>query len=149
MRARRPLVPTLVAGVLLLTLSGCERPTPGVTIVSGTETARADATTFCFGGPEKDCVQDGSTENVGVLRVQEGEQIGVDVDRDLADSGWYLVDVDLKSRSAVQDRHYFAYTPSFQDRPQAGIINLEVRSTERVAEDARTTGLWRFQLVQE
>lgn len=147
--ARRTLAATASTAALVLLLTGCEQPTPGVTLVSGGTSVRTESTTFCRAGQSVEqlsCVVHAARG--AVLRVQQGALVGIDVDKDLSEHGWYLYDADAKARSEVQDTHYFAYTPDFSNRPAKGLINLEIRSTERVADDARVTGVWRFQLVQ-
>ncbi len=146
---RRTFATALSVGALLL-LAGCEKPTPGVTVVSGGTSVHTEATTFCRDGQsveQRNCVE--NTDRNPVLRVQQGALVGIDVDKDLSEHGWFLYDADAKARSEIQDTHYFSYTPDFGNRPTRGIINLEIRSTERVANDARVTGVWRFQLVQK
>jgi hypothetical protein len=138
--------------VLLLVLTGCQKPTPGVTLVSGGATVHTESTTYCRAGQSvanNNCVQHTGRDRIGVLRVQQGAVLGIDVDKALAKNGWFLYDADAKARSEVQDTHYFSYTPDFSNRPTLGIINLEIRSTDRVADDAQVTGVWRFQLVQK
>lgn len=147
----RPLVAVLSAGALLLALSACERPTPGVTIVSDGKSARTGSALYCRSVADLDaqrCVE--TPDEVAVLRVAQGGQIGIDVDKKLADKGWYVVDADAKQRSAVQDEHYFTIQADFTDRPVDSVINLEIRSLDRVAEDgARVLGVWRFQILQK
>ncbi|HUR52058.1 MAG TPA: hypothetical protein VMZ11_08035 [Mycobacteriales bacterium] len=136
----------VLAGALsLLALTGCERPTPGVTLASGTQVVHMEATTFCRDGQsaeQRNCVE--HLSRVGLVRVKQGDSVSVDVDSSLAEHGWILVDADAKARSAVQDDHHFSYTPDFQAGP---VMHLEIRSLDHAADDARTTGVWKFQLV--
>ena len=48
----------------------------------------------------------------------------------------------------MQDTHYFSFDANFSQRPQKGVITLEVRSVDHVAENAKDTGTWVFQLLQ-
>ena len=139
--------PLLTAGLLALALTGCEKPTPGVTVAAGTDSVHMEATTFCHEGQsaqQRNCAE--SLERFGVVRVKPGQQVMIDVDKELAEHGWILVDPDANARSEVQEEHFFSYTPDFRGGP---IVNLEVRSLDRPANDARTTGIWKFQLVQK
>jgi hypothetical protein len=143
----RPLV-TAAAGALLLTgLTGCQKPTPGVTVSSGTHSVHLESTTYCRDGQsaeKRNCVEHLSRQ--GLLRVKDGDAVAFDVDSTLAEHGWILVDADANARSAVQDQHHFSYTPDFRAGP---VIHLEIRSLDHVADDARQTGVWKFQLVQQ
>ena len=146
---RRPLVPAATAAALLLTLSGCERPTPGVTFASGSRSVHVESTKFCFEEPDKDCVTNAGIDRIGVLRVTAGETVTIDVDGELADDGWYVVDTDAQSRTSTFDSSHFSFTADFTNRPTAGVINLQVKSTVEKKDDAAVRGFWRFQLVQE
>lgn len=147
MRAR-PLVSAAAAAVALTALAGCQKPTPGVTVSSGAQSSHIEATVFCRAGQSveaRNCVE--HLDRVAVVKVKPGEQVGIDVDSTLADHGWLVFDTDQNARSSVQDQHYFAYTPQFRDNNP--IINLEVRSLDKVAEDAHVTGVWKIQLVEQ
>lgn len=147
MRAR-PLLHAAAAAVALTALAGCQKPTPGVTVSSGAHSSHIEATVFCRDGQtiaKQDCVE--HLDHVAVLKVKAGEQVGFDVDSSLADHGWVLFDTDQNARTAIQDAHYFAYTPQFRDNNP--VINLEVRSLSKVAEDAKVTGVWKIQLLEQ
>jgi hypothetical protein len=150
MPARRPLAAAAAVAALLLTLSGCQKPTPGVTLVSGGDSVHTESATFCRDGQsatKQNCVV--HKDQIGVIRVRQGDPVGIDVDRTLSKHGWLLYDADQKARSEIQNTHYFAYTPDFTNRPLKSVINLEVWSTDHVAQDAGVTGVWRFQLIQK
>ena len=143
----RPLV-TATAGLLLLVgLTGCEKPTPGVTLSSGTHSVHIESTTYCRAGQSaerQDCVE--HFDRVAELRVRPGNQVAVDVDRTLAEHGWILVLPKANQRSEVQDEHHFSYTPDFSGTP---FVDLEVRSLDHAANNAQVTGIWKFRLVPE
>jgi hypothetical protein len=141
----RPLASLAAGACLLVALTGCQKPTPGVTVSSGSRSVHIESTTYCRDGQsaqKQDCVE--HLDRLGVIQVQQGNRVGIDVASSIANHGWYLYDADAKARSEVQDEHHFAYTPDFSTSP---IIHLEVRSLDRVANDAQTTGVWKFQLV--
>lgn len=142
MRAR-----LLAAPLLLLALAGCEKPTPGVTVSSGSNAVHREATTYCRDGQtaEKQNCQE-NLDEVGIVRVKPGERVGIDVSKALADKGWILVDTGANARSEVQDELHFSYTPDFSTSP---VIHLEIRSLDKVADDANVTGVWTFQLVRD
>ena len=88
MNARRPLACVAAVGALLA-LSACEKPAPIVTIVSGDQSVYAEASTWCFEGQTGDECAERETE-VTSIPVRAGETVGIDVDKELADGGWYL-----------------------------------------------------------
>lgn len=142
MRAR-----LLAAPLVLLALGACEKPTPGVTVSSGASAVHTEATTYCRDGQSaapRNCVE--NLDRLSVVRVKAGDRVGIDVAKTIADKGWILVDTGANARSDVQDEMHFSYTPDFSSSP---VINLEIRSLDRVAEDAAITGVWTFQLVQK
>jgi hypothetical protein len=154
MPVRRPLLAALTAGALLVTLAGCERPTPGVTLVSGGRSVHAEATQFCRGeafltkGDECPGTQDGVT----VLRADQGAEVGVDVDRDLTETGWFLYDLDAQQSYGFQDEHYRSIVADFTNRPTPGVIRLEVRQVDHEPKDRndvpKVLGRWQFEVVQ-
>ena len=139
MRAR-----SAVLALAVLALAGCEKPTPGVTISAGSASAHIESTTFCRDGQtpaKKNCVE--HLTRLGVINVKQGQLVGIDVDNAIAKHGWVVVDVGQKLTSGVQHEHYFSYTPSFSAGPT---IELDVKSLDRVADNANVTGIWRFEL---
>ena len=150
MTARRKALTVAGSAVALVALAGCQKPTPAVTLVADGERVRSESTVYCRDGQsiaKKDCVN--HLDRLTVLRVKNGNQVGIDVDRTLAKHGWYLVDTDASQRSAVQNEHYFTIQANFSNRKTPGVINLDVLSVDHVAENATVTGTWRFQLVQK
>lgn len=149
MTPRRTAVTTVTGCLALAALAGCTKPTPGVTLVSDGRHVRSEATVYCRDGQtpaKRDCATSGHGPTV--IAVRQGGQLGVDVDKTLAQHGWYLVDVDGKQRTPVQDTHYFSFPVDFSNRPTAGVATYEIRSVDHVAENAKDTGTWVFQLTQ-
>lgn len=150
---------TAAASLLLAGCSGVDKPTPIVSVVSGGRTVHSDATSYCFEGqdPKKQPGSDGgcsfAQSTPKLLEVRPGDQIGVDVSKEVADTAWVVV---LRAQSAgadgaqpqeqaspVQDSHYFAFSPQFTDGP----LELQVRSLASTAPNAQVTGVWRFVLA--
>ncbi len=128
---------TAVAGGLLafLVLAACSKPTPGVTLQSGTRSVRAEATLYI-----RDGKQVHSSAEVTVLRTHPGQTVGIDVDRDLAAKGWQVHITTGTSGSSVfnsgvlKSHHY-----SFEVGAQAtDVVVSEIGST------GTPTGLWAF-----
>jgi hypothetical protein len=147
MNARRPLACVAAVGALLA-LSACEKPAPIVTVVSGDESVYAEASTWCFEGQTGDECAERETE-VTSIPVRAGETVGVDVDKELAEGGWYL---ELSApggegeqepqRSEPQEGHYFNFTaPSLA---AGSTLDLQVRA---IGEGEEPRGEFRFRLT--
>ncbi|HVM27166.1 MAG TPA: hypothetical protein VM433_05755 [Mycobacteriales bacterium] len=154
MTARRRLLAaaarTSVAAAAVLALTGCERPTPIVTVVSGTTSEWREADVYCFEGQSGD---DCSSHEVSTPRipVTPGQRVGVDVDKAVVERGWYVTleapgSQGEPSESEIQvDAHYFSF-PAPNVGPEG--LRLTVRAID--PEDVRgggTTGEWTFDLV--
>jgi hypothetical protein len=148
---RRRLLAAVSAGVAALALTGCERPAPIVTVVSGTNSEWKEADVWCFEGQSfeaGDCAQ--RAEGPTRLDVKPGEQVGVDVSKSVVERGWV---VELSSPDGQQepqqsqvfeDQHYFAFTA-----PSAGPqgLRLTVRAVGEQGESGPPSGVWTFDLV--
>lgn len=82
MRRLRILV---AAGAVLVlgALAGCQKPTPAVTLQSGSRAVRATATVYVRGGK-----QITASHGVKVLKVHPGDHVNIDVDKSIASKGW-------------------------------------------------------------
>ena len=147
MTARTRLFAGLTATLCAVTLSGCQKPTPLVTLVSGATSVHTGATIFCFEGQSaaaQDCRTEAQTPTV--LKVKVGAQVGVDVAKKVADAGWVIVlpgndqDPSNDQASGTQTSHYFAFTPQFQ----CGPLRTEVRMLAKGQPAAPTGGTWPF-----
>lgn len=139
-----------LAVVAAVVLSGCEKPGPGATVVSGMTSAYRAALCWSFSGEPlnaETCAQDIVTQamegtDVARIPVIPGTTIGISVDPVVADAGWYPV---IGSQRLTQEpitSTYYRFTyPDLQQVPASG-VPLQV-----VAGDEGTLGLWVFQLV--
>ena len=153
MTARSRLVAGASAAVALVALTGCQKPTPIVSLVSGGETVHSDATIYCFDGQsaqQQNCRTD--VHPPTALKVKVGQQVGIDVAKQVAKAGWVVVlpgsdqDPSNDEASGKQDGHYFAFTPQpslFDNGP----VRMEVRMLDDGRTDAPTVGNWQFLLV--
>lgn len=64
-------------------LTACQKPTPGVTLQSGSRVVRSSATVYV-----RDGKQETGSRAVKALAVHPGALVNIDVDRSLADKGW-------------------------------------------------------------
>ena len=147
MHARR-LATAVVGASLLLGLTGCEKPTPGVTVSSGRHSQHVQATTYCRTGQsvEQDTCAT-SKDQAALIRVKSGTEVGIDVDSAIAKQGWRLVVVGTNDVTPVQDSRHFSFPVVFSQGP---ILDLQVQALDRIAEGAKPTGsFWRIRLVQD
>jgi hypothetical protein len=145
---------SLAGAAALLSLAGCQKPSAGITLVSDRTSVHFEAQEFCRDG--KVLVRGDECPGTGpsspqLFTVRQGAEVGIDVDKKLADSGWYVVDLDAQTRYAVQDTHYSSFTADFTNRPVAGVIHLEVRQVDHQpksdADMPKVVGQWKFQLL--
>ena len=148
---RRLLAAVAATSAAAALLTGCEKPAPIVTVVSGGTSVYTEASAFCF--DEEQTLEGGECAQRSVqlteLAVRPGERVGIDVDGELADRGWQLVIADPQDPQRTQASgtitdHYFPFTaPGIAPE---GRLLLTVRTVN--AEDA-PTGEWQFALVGE
>ena len=149
MTPRRRLLAAASATAALVSLTGCEKPAPLVTVVSGGSSVNTEAFRFCFeegATLEKDGCSERATE-VPRLEVRPGDRIGVDVDKEVKDRGWQLEVADPADPERTQgtpalDDSYFRF--SVPDIAPGGRLMLTVRTVD--AQNA-PTGEWRFELA--
>ena len=154
MPARRRLLPAASALLSLVALTACERPAPIVTVVNEGRSTYAEAATWCFEGQTGDqCATRGTGTNR--LEVLAGT-LGVDVDKELADSRWIVTLVDaaqpdqqLVTSGVREDSHYYSF--ELPELPPQTRLVLTVRAladgplAEGAEPEAR--GSWQFELV--
>ena len=148
MTARRRLTAAVSAGFALLVLTACEKPAPIVTVVSGGQSEWAEANTFCFEDQsfqEANCAS--RATGVTELPVRPGQQVGVDVSKEVAERGWLieLGEGEQAQRSELfEDDHYFSFTA-----PNLGPegLPLTIRTIDESGQ--QQTGEWQFRLVAD
>ena len=141
-------VPLVVLGAWGLT--ACEKPAPGVSVVSGMTSAHRAALCWSFDGEPlsaETCAQDVVTQalegaDVARIPVIPGDVIGISVDPVVADAGWFPVIGSQRLTQQPITSTYYRFTyPDLQEVPANG-VSLQV-----VAGNDGTQGLWVFQLV--
>jgi hypothetical protein len=117
-------------------LTGCQKPTPGVTLQAGSRVVRADATAYVRDG--KQVRSDGA---VKVLQTYPGSQVGIDVDRSIADHNWSVHITTRSSGATTFDSpnlrgtyHYFF---------EVGSQTTDV-VVSQLGADGSPVGLWAF-----
>ncbi len=139
-RARR-LCTTAVAVVTLLATSSCEKPTPLVTVHSGSSVAQSEPQVWCHPGQKftaGNCAGD-KTAPAKVVRVSGNNSVGVDVAAEVAEHGWYVATD--KNRSDIQHELFYRLPLGLQTQ---GPLNIRVVALDR---NRQARGLWLFTLV--
>ncbi len=159
-RPRRLLV-ALAGGAALVGLSGCgQKPTPIVTLYSGDTALNDKAAVYCFEGQdptksqgEDDACRYDLERTPELISVQPGDQILVDVDKDLADAAWFVTLRPAENNEAgseVQvstieaDSHTARVQPDFSQAPRQV---LTVRKLASEDPKAAVLGLWTFTVI--
>jgi hypothetical protein len=149
-KLRRPALAATVAVLSVLGLAACEKPAPGVSVVSGMTSAYRAALCWSFDGEPlsaETCAQDVVTEaldgaDVARVPVIPGQVIGISVDPVVADAGWFPVIGSQRLTQQPITSTYYRFTyPDLQEVPADG-VSLQV-----VAGADGTLGLWVFQLI--
>jgi hypothetical protein len=150
-----------VASVALLAiLAACDKPTPGVTVFSGTHSANREA--ICW-SPEadqpvtgSDCsLQLGSSDpdvdkqlidQVAIIATSPGATVGISVDPVVAADGWVVtINGRALTRDTITDK-YFRFT--MPPRPlRRGDAQLVIQAVTSGGDGVR--GAWLFGLTQE
>ena len=150
MKLRRPVLAASVSVLSVLALAACEKPAPGVSVVSGMTSAHRAALCWSFDGEPlsaETCAQDVVTEaldgaDVARVPVIPGQVIGISVDPVVADAGWFPVIGSQRLTQQPITSTYYRFTyPDLQEVPTDG-VSLQV-----VAGADGTLGLWVFQLI--
>ncbi|NQU36738.1 MAG: hypothetical protein HQ526_03970 [Actinobacteria bacterium] len=133
-------------------LSACTKPTPEVTVVSGSTSAVAPALCWEPDSTVRDavvsCIGESLTNPAGEvpeIPVIPGNVVGVNVDPEIAEAGWTVaIDQTPLSREPITET-YFRFTyPDLQTVPAEG-LQLSVVARGNSADKDR--GLWSFRLV--
>ena len=147
MPARRRLLAASSSVLALVALTGCEKPAPLVTLVSGGQSVYTEANAYCFEEGTSlqgdECAE--RAQGPTRLEVRPGELVGVDVGKDLVERGWRIqfgTGDDPNNTSPVfEDQHYFTFeAPGLPD--EGAPITVYT-----VDEKEAPTGRWLFQLV--
>lgn len=134
------------AGLLAVTgLSGCDKPRPGVTVVSGGSTQRLDAA--CWSRDEDKTVTLAScTPEGATLKVTPGRTIGISVDKEVADAGWEPAIGNSALVAKPLHETYYRFALSEQDLAP-GSLTLRVIAVDKSQKNPR--GFWSLSLVHD
>lgn len=119
-------------------LAGCQRPTPGVTLQSGSRVVRSSATVYV-----RDGKQETGSRAVKALAVHPGALVNIDVDRSLANKGWSVHITTGSDSSATLNSAVFHGQQHFSF--SVGSANTDVVISEQ-GTGSTPAGLWAFTL---
>jgi hypothetical protein len=98
MSRRRLAVAALGVAAAATLLTGCDKPTPNITVFSGHTAIRVAPAKYCYDGNANTC----RTNNVaGTITANGGSTIVVDVPKDIADGHWAVTAFTLDSAGTV------------------------------------------------
>ncbi len=134
------------AGLMAVTgLSGCDKPRPGVTVVSGRATARLEAACWSRDAGKTvtlaTCTPKGAT-----LKVTPGRTIGISVDKDVADAGWEPAIGNSALVAKPLHQSYYRFALSEQDLAP-GSLTLRIIAVDKTGSNPR--GFWSLSLVHD
>lgn len=154
MTARRRLLLTASGLLSLVALTGCEKPAPIVTLVNEGRSVYAEAGVWCFEGQTGEGCAKRNTEPAS-LEVSPGT-LGVDVDKELADSRWIATLVDtanpeqeLVSSGVREETHYYSFDlPELPPRTKL-LLTVRALAAGEAAEgqEPEARGSWQFEIV--
>ncbi len=129
-----------------LTLTGCEKPAPGVTVFTGTQSVHSEALCWAFDADQlspgtcaADILQGQTTSGVQRLTATPGNVVGVSVDPAVAEAGWNIVIGGQKLSESPMTETYFRF--SLPDLP--GQLGTEPVPLQVVAgQDTKIRGVW-------
>jgi hypothetical protein len=135
---------------LALGLTACEKPNPGVTVWSGTHSEHREAvcwTTQTAITPEN-CAEEIissalSDTKVGTIDVMSEQTIGISVDPEVADLGWYVGIAGQRFNETAIYETYYRFTFPRVAVPESG-FDLQIIAQGK---GNATRGIWVFKLV--
>lgn len=140
----------VIAGAVALT--GCEKPNPGATVWSGTNSEHATALCWSFDAAtpidEAQCAASLSEEAAAGMQfpevaVAEGNTMGISVDPVVADNGWTPVIGGKPLTGEPITSPYWRFT--FPQQPPEEGFELQILANGESPEQLR--GVWAFKIV--
>ncbi len=151
MISRRLVAVAITSAALAVSLTGCDKPTPGASVFSGTTTQFRNAVCWAFDSDQLDadsCAQEVITKAieggaVATIPVVPGETIGISVDPVVADAGWTPIigSKKLTAEPIFSTYYRFAY-PDLEAVPADGLTMQIV-----AGQDDKTRGIWVFRIA--
>jgi hypothetical protein len=149
-----------VGGAVVLLATGCQAPAPSVTVFSGSSSDHREAVCWTSDATQVDLKQCLSVDKgdadrraelqagLGSVPVRSEATIGVSVDREVADRGWYVtLGTNRVNVEPIRDTYYRLSLPAAVVE-RGDPVPLYVLSVDG-ADTKVTTGVWTFELVPD
>ena len=140
---RGPVLGLTGLAAVAMTVTGCEKPAPGITVFSGTSSVRSEALCWAFGSDQltpgecADEIRRGqATQGSQTLPAVPGNTVGISVDPVVAESGWNIVIGGQSLSESPLTTNYFRFTLPLQLGSQA--LPLQIVS----GQDTKIRGVW-------
>lgn len=137
-----------LSAVAPLALAACEKPTPGVTVWSGTTSQHVQAVCWSDDAGAKldaqDCQNAAAAADVTPISVVPASTIGISVDPAIAEHGWYPAIAGSRLTAEPLTTTYFRFALGEQNLTDT--LDLNVLALGDSANTVR--GLWVFQLTR-
>ena len=110
------IAPVFIA-LLGLTLSACQKPNPGVSVWSGTNSVHSEA--ICWTQQDaitpEECAQTIvesaiNSPEVGTIEILSDQTVGISVDPDVAEFGWYIAIGGQRFNDSPIHETYYRFT---------------------------------------
>lgn len=135
-----------LAGLAAAALAGCEKPFPGATVWSGTQSDFREAQCWSFDATEPldapGCLE--QRDNVGSVSVIPGSTVGISVDPKVAENGWFPTIGDQRLTTNPLTTTYFRFSLSEQNLEKP----LELRVLALGEDRSKVRGLWLYELTR-
>ena len=149
MSKTKVIAPAFIA-LLGLTLSACQKPNPGVSVWSGTQSVHRQAVCWTQQNaitPEE-CAQTIvesaiNSPEVGTLEILSDQTVGISVDPDVAEFGWYIAIGGQRFNDSPIHETYYRFTFPKVSIPTSG-YDMQIISQGK---GSATRGIWVFKLI--
>lgn len=137
-----------LSALAVLALSGCEQPTPGVTVWSGRASEHTEAT--CWSDDPAATVDATACASAATqgdpprIEVTPGATVGISVDPEVADKGWFPTIGDSRLTVNPVTSTYYRFALSEQNLGS----DLELRVLALGDTSKTVRGLWVFELTR-
>lgn len=139
-----------IAIVAAFGLTGCEKPAPGVSVFTGSNSVHSEAVCWAFDSDSLSPTQcaaeiiQNAAGKAPRIQVTPGDTIGISVDPVVAESGWTPVINGQRLVETPLDVNYYRFTyPSLNEIPADG-LELSIQA----GRDTKTRGVWVMKLTK-
>ena len=140
---RVPVLGLTGLAAVAMTVTGCEKPAPGITVFSGTSSIRSEALCWAFDSDQltpgecaDEILRGQTTQGIQTLPAVPGNTVGISVDPVVAESGWNIVIGGQSLSESPLTTNYFRFTLPLQLGSQA--LPLQIVS----GQDTKIRGVW-------